>query len=191
MGKIRFLAVALLILGITLFTSWLLRTLGESPLIKTTAVSREPDYFFDGLVATARDKDGKITYRLEANQLEHIPYNDSMKLDKPYIEIFHKENPPWQTWATNGVFYENRRLMTLSGKVRIHRAANDSSKSVTLLTESLSLDMENKIAKTTAEVQISSGEDILNAKGMKVDMATGHVELQSRVQGKYDLPVQK
>lgn len=188
MGKLRFLAVVFLVLGITLFTSWLLRNLGETPLVKTTAKSREPDFFFEEFVATARDKTGNIVYRLEAKQLAHIPYNFSMQLNKPYIEIFHKQEHPWQTWAENGVFYEKRRLITLAGKVRIHRAANDNSKSVTLLTESLSLDMENKIAKTSADVQITSGEDILNATGMKVDLRTGHVELQSKVQGKYDLP---
>lgn len=191
MGKLRFLAIALVVLGITLFTSWLLRNLGESPLERGTAASREPDYFFDGVVATARAKDGSITYRLEANQLKHIPYNYSMKMDKPYIEIFNNKDAPWQTWAESGVFYENRRLMTLDGKVRIHRAASETTKTVTLLTESLSLDMEKKIAKTSAKVQITSGEDVLNAKGMKVDLATGHVELQSRVQGKYDPPESK
>lgn len=191
MGKLRFLAIVLLVLGITLFTSWLLNKLGETPLVKSAAKSREPDYFFDGFVATARDKKGNIVYRLEANQLEHFPYNYSMQLDKPYIEIFHKQEQPWQTWAEKGVFYENRRLMTLAGKVRIHRAADASRKSVTLLTESLSLDMENKIAKTSADVSITSGEDVLNATGMKVDLRTGHVELQSKVQGKYDLPEKK
>ena len=186
MGKLRFFIIALLVLGITVFTSWLLQNLGETPLVKGPAKSREPDYFFDGFIATARDKEGNITYRLEANQLEHFPYNASMKLDKPYIEIFHNNKQPWQTWAESGTFYQQRRLMTLSGKVRIHRGASAPDKPVTLVTESLSLDMENKIARTSADVQITSGEDILNATGMSVDLATGHVELQSKVQGKYE-----
>ena len=191
MGKLRFLVVALLVLGITLFTSWLLRNLGETPLVTTAGKSREPDYFFDGFESTARDREGNISYRLEAQQLEHFPYNSSMKLEKPYIEIFHKKKHPWQTWADNGVFYEKRRLITLAGKVRIHRAADETNQPVTLVTDSISLDMKNKIAKTSAEVQITSGEDVLNATGMTVDLATGHVELQSKVQGKYDLPNKK
>ncbi len=191
MGKLRFLAVALVVLGIAFFTSWLLRTLGETPLVKTTGRSREADYYFNDFVATARDKQGNITYRLEAKQLEHFPYNFSMRLDKPYIEIFHNKEQPWQTWAERGVFFENRRLVTLEGKVRIHRAADNSSQAVTLLSDSITLDMKNKIAKTSSEVNITSGEDVLNATGMKVNLETGHVELQSKVQGKYDLPKHK
>ena len=188
MGKLRFLAVALFVIGIAFFTSWLLRTLGETPLVKTGTPTRERDYFFEEFVATAKDKLGNIQYRLEAQQLEHFPYNASMKLDKPYIELFHEKNRPWQTWADQGVFYENTQVATLSGKVRIHRAADEFNQPVTLVTDSVTLDMQNKVARTDADVQITSGEDILNAKGMVVDMQTGRVELHSKVQGKYEVP---
>ena len=191
MGKIRFLAIALLVIGIAFFTSWLLRTLGETPLVKTDGINREPDYFFNDFVATARNLQGDITYRLEAKRLQHLPYNRSMHLEKPYIELFHNKTKPWQTWAEQGVFYEKRRLVTLTGKVRIHRAADEVNQPVTLLTESLTLDMRDKIAKTSAEVQITSGEDILYATGMLVDLETGRVELHSKVQGKYEVPKQK
>lgn len=191
MGKIRFLAIALLVIGIAFFTSWLLRTLGETPLVKTDRANREPDYFFNDFVATARDIQGNITYRLEAKQLQHFPYNLSMRLEKPYIELFKEQTQPWQTWAEQGVFYEKRQLMTLSGKVRIHRAAGDLNQPVTLLTDSLTLDIRDKIAKTSDEVQITSGEDILYATGMLVNLETGRVELHSKVQGKYEVPKQK
>lgn len=190
MGKFRYLAVALLVIGIAFLTSWLLRTLGETPLIKT-ALNREPDYFFNDFIATARDAQGKIRYRLEATQLQHFPYNYSMSLEKPYIELFNKQDKPWQTWAEQGIYFERRQLVTLTGKVRIHRAADAANQSVTLLTDSLTLDMRNKIAKTTADVQVTSGEDILNATGMMVDLQSGRVELHSRVKGKYEVPKQK
>lgn len=191
MGKFRYLVVALLVIGIAFFTSWLLRTLGETPLVKTGAPNREPDYFFEEFIATARDKQGKISYRVEAKQLEHFPYNYSMTLEKPYIELFNKDDKPWQTWAEQGIFFEKRQLATLSGKVRIHRAADKTNQPVTLLTESITLDMDKKIAKTTADVQVTSGEDILNATGMMVDMKSGRVELHSKVKGKYEVPKQK
>lgn len=188
MGKLRYLAVALLVLGIAFFTSWLLRSLGEMPLVKRGAPSHEPDYFFDDFVATARDKEGNLTYRLEAKQLEHYPYNFSMTLDKPYIEVFHEKDPPWQTWAEQGVFYEKRQVAKLTGKVRIHRAADKTSQAVTLLTDSLTMDIEKQTAKTPDDVQITSGEDIINATGMEVDLKTGRLELHSKVQGKYEVP---
>jgi len=191
MGKFRYLTVALLVLGIAFFTSWLLRTLGETPLVKTGGPNREPDYFFGDFVATAKDVHGKTTYRLEAKQLEHFPYNYSMTLQKPYIELFRDKEQPWQTWSEQGVFYEKRQLITLSGKVRIHRAADAVNQSITMLTDTITLDMERNIAQTTAEVQISSGEDNLNATGMLVDLDTGRVELHSQVQGKYEVPKQK
>lgn len=191
MGKFRFLIVALLVIGIAFFTSWLLRILGESPLDKTQLSSREPDYFFNDFVATARDIQGNITYRLEAKQLEHFPYNYSMSLDKPYIELFHEKARPWQTWAEQGIYHEKRQLMTLTGKVRIHRAADEVNQAITLLTDSMTLDMKKKIARTKADVQITSGEDILNATGMRVDLESGRVELHSKVKGKYEVPTQK
>lgn len=191
MGKYRYLAVALLVVGIAFFTSWLLRTLGETPLVKTGELNREPDYFFDEFVATARDAQGKISYRLEAKQLEHFPYNYSMTLEKPYIELFQEKGQPWQTWAEQGIFFEKRQLVTLSGKVRIHRAADEINQPVTLSTESITLDMRKKIAKTSSDVQVTSGEDILNATGMMVDLQSGRVELHSKVKGKYEVPKQK
>lgn len=188
MAKLRFLIIGLLILGIAFFTSWLLRTLGEPPLIKTGAPSRERDYYFTDFVATARDIQGNITYRLQAKQLEHFPYNDSMRLEKPYIEFFHKNGQPWQSWAQQGVFFEKKRLMKLTGKVRIHRAADGRDPPVTLLTDKLTMDMQDKIAKTTSDVQITSGDDVLNATGMQVDLETGRLELYSNVHGKYEVP---
>lgn len=191
MGKYRYITVALLVVGIAFFTSWLLRTLGETPLVKTGASHREPDYFFSEFVATAKNTQGKIQYRLEAKQLDHIPYNASMTLTKPYIELFHEKEQAWQSWAEHGIFYETRQIVTLSGKVRIHRAASKINPSVTMLTDSVTLDMQKKIARTKSSVQITSGEDILNATGMMVDLESGRVELHSRVQGKYEVPKQK
>ena len=43
--------------------------------------------------------------------------------------------------GVHGIFYENRRLVTLEGKVRIHRAANETDQAVTLLSDSITLDM--------------------------------------------------
>lgn len=191
MGKLRFLTVALLVLGIAFFTSWLLRTLGQDPLVKKDRPNRERDYFFRDFVATARDVQGNITYRLEAKQLDHFPFNRSMTLEKPYIELFHEKTQPWQTWAEQGVYYEKRQLMNLKGKVRIHRAADETSQPITLLTDSLSMDMQTKIAETKDPVQITSGEDILNATGMKVNMESGRMELYSNVHGKYEVPQKK
>ena len=172
MGKFRYLAVALFVIGIAFFTSWLLRTLGESPLVKTGMSNREPDYFFEEFVATARDKQGKINYRLEAKRLEHFPYNSSMSLKKPYIELFNEKEQAWQTWAEQGVFFEKHQTVNLNGKVRIHRAADKVNSSVTLLTEAITIDMKRNIARTDSDVQITSGEDIISAKGMKIGRAS-------------------
>ncbi len=190
MSKFRYLAVALFVIGIAFFTSWLLRTLGETPLVKTGAISREPDYFFEEFVATVKDKQGTTRYRLEARQLEHFPYNNSMTLEKPYIELFNETEQPWQTWADQGVFFEKHQRVNLNGKVRIHRAADKATPSVTLLTDAITLNMKQKIAETSSNVQITSGDDILNAKGMKIDLKSGRVELHSKVQGKYEVPKQ-
>jgi len=191
MGKLRFLAVALFVIGVAFFTSWLLRTLGETPLVKTGAVNREPDYYFEDFVATVRDKQGNLSYRLESKQLEHFPYNNSMVLSKPYIELFNEKGQPWQTWAEQGVYFERHQIINLTGKVRIHRAADEINQTVTLLTEAITMDMKKNIAQTNSDIQITSGEDILNATGMKVELDSGRVELHSKVQGKYEVPKQK
>lgn len=190
MVKLRFLLVALLVIGAASFTSWLLRTLGESPLLKNGAINREPDYYFEGFAATARDIKGKVKYRLEAQQLEHFPYNESMLLRKPYIEMFGDKGQPWQAWAEQGVYFDTHRTINLTGTVRIHRAGDASNQAVTLLTDAITLDMKNNIAQTNSDIQLTSGDDILNATGLKVEMDTGRLELHSKVKGKYEAPKQ-
>ena len=188
MGKLRYIIVGLLIIGAAAFTSWLLSSLGETPLIKTSRESREPDYFFDEMVATAMNPDGSPTYRLEAKQLEHFPYNDTMTMHKPYIEFFGSSVKPWQCWSEKGTVYEKKYLVSLKGKVRVHNAAYQDNRSITLLTERLLIDTRLKQASTDAAVEITSGNDVLHATGMRIDLDKGHLELLSKVQGKYEVP---
>ena len=188
MGKLRYIIVGLLIIGIAAFTSWLLSSVGETPLIKTTKQSREPDYFFDEIVATAMNPDGSPTYRLEAKQLEHFPYNSTMTMQKPYIEFFNATAKPWQCWSEQGTLHEKTNIVALKGKVRVHNAAYQDNRSITMLTDELYINTKMKQASTDADVEITSGNDVIYAKGMRVDLIKGHLELLSEVQGKYEAP---
>ena len=188
MGKLRYIIVGLLIIGAAAFTSWLLSSLGETPLIKTTRQSREADYFFDEMVATAMNPDGSPTYRLEAKQLEHFPYNNTMTMHKPYIELFNASAKPWQCWSEQGTVYEKSQLVSLKGKVRLHNAAYQNNRSITMLTDKLLINTRLKQASTDAAVEITSGNDVIHAKGMRIDLIKGQLELLSKVQGKYEVP---
>lgn len=188
MSKFRFLVLVLFIISIAGFTSWLLSSLDDQQLDRKATPEHEADYFLEGFIATALDRTGQPSYRLEAKQLKHYPMSNVVTLEKPYIEFYTAHPQPWQTWAKHGVMYEKTRQIELKGKVRIHRAGNKDEPPITLHTETLYIDTKTKLAETEAEVNIIRGNDTINATGMRIDMLQDRLELLSGVEGKYEVP---
>jgi lipopolysaccharide export system protein LptC len=185
MNKFYYLLVLLAVLAIALISRWLLTTV-EAPSQKVAPEARHnPDYFLENFKATVYQPDGSPAYHLIAHYLNHYPDDDTMALQKLKIDYLDPQHDTWITTADRGTAYENIEVMHLNGNVRIHRYTQNPAQTITVKTESLRVDLPHKRASTAAMVKIIGKNSTIVAKGMDVDMATGHLSLLSDARGHY------
>ena len=186
MKRIRVI-VALIIIGIALFSSWILKSLDQIPLMRSDTSRHEPDYFLTAFEATVLSKAGSSFYRLAAVEVIHYPDTATLDLERPDLSMLSTPEK-WQLRARRGRVWEESQVIELEGEVYISREASRTSPALTIETRELTLNLGEKYAETKTEVKMTQGQDTVQARGMFLDLEDGRVELMSNVHGNYQIP---
>lgn len=185
MNKFYYLIVLIVVLAIALISRWLLTTV-ETPTGRVPAEARhDPDYFLQNFKVTVFQPNGAPAYYLKADYMNHYPDDDTMTLKKLRIEYQDVKQQTWITTANEGTAYKNIEVMQLNGDVHIYRQTQKPDQAITVTTESLRVDFPKKHASTEAKVKIVGKNSTIDAIGMDVDMAAGHLSLLSNARGHY------
>ena len=185
MNKFYYLLVLIVVLAIALISRWLLSTV-ETPTGRVSPEARhDPDYFLQNFKVTVFQPNGAPAYYLKAEYMNHYPDDDTMDLKMLRIDYLDANKQTWITTANKGTAYKNIEVMQLAGNVHIFRQTQEPDKAITVTTESLRIDFPNKHASTEAKVKIVGKNSTIDARGMDVDMATGHFSLLSNARGHY------
>lgn len=185
MNKFYYLLVLIAVLAIALVSRWLLTTV-ETPAGKVAPEARhDPDYFLQHFKITVYQPNGTTAYYLNAEYMNHYPDDDTIALQKLRVDYFDKQRQQWITTADKGTAYENIEVMQLNGNVTIRRQTERPEKAITVTTDSLRIDFPKKRASTEARVKIVGENSTIDAKGMNLDMAAGHLSLLSEARGHY------
>lgn len=87
----------------------------------------DPDYIIDNFTATAMDERGRRKYVLRARRLVHYPDDLTSALSEPALTQFADDGTPVHTSAATGQYNTQTHELTMSGRVRIVRAGDETS----------------------------------------------------------------
>lgn len=186
MGKLRYILILLVVLAVAFFTRWLLTSVEEPVTRARDKLRHDPDYFISNFKTIIYDKDGNPGYHFEAEHLEHFPDNDTMEIKKLNVEFTSKDKQVWLASADQGILYEKSNVLQLNHNVIFKRKARLATDKLEFRTEDLRFDFANKIATSPAKVNMQSYNSTVSAVGIKMDMETGMITLQSEAAGHYD-----
>lgn len=185
----RTLLAILVLAGLAAYTGW--RRVAVPPardggLPPEVAVGA--DYSLERFVLTLLDESGRTGLSLTGLSLEHDPRRRRSRIESPEATITAREGVRWEGSAAHGWVDDEGTRVRLEGGVELARRESPGVTPLELQTEVLTLYPERDQARTPAHVTLVQPGARLQGVGMRVDLARGYYELNSRVRGRYDVP---
>ena len=147
---------------------------------------REPDSFVINGRYTTYDEQGAIKIQFVSPRIEQFESAGYATMANPQASIQGQPGAePWQLNAKRGKLLQGNSLLELNGNVRIIRQVGD--RRATLTTSTLTLDNRTNMAYTDASVEIVDATGTTRANGMKAWLNERILELDSQVEGRYEI----
>lgn len=131
--------------------------------------------------------DGRPLYRLNASRMTHGVTSDLVEMDGVRIEYRQENESDWVVTAPTGSARLDWQTLRLEGGVRVV-FETDPQPPIVLTTPILDVDAATSQATTSSAVKLTQGPYTVDAVGMSVDLTTGLVRLESRVNGLFTPP---
>lgn len=185
--KLRMLALALTIAA-TMFLLW---RSDEPPATSYSDAqklrgSAEPDGFVVNGSYTSYDETGHRKIVFTSPRIEQFEEGNLAVMESPSAELLGKTGEePWVLNAEKGRLQQDQDMLFLTGNVRVVRTIGD--REATLNTESLTLDNSKGTVYTDDLVDITDSVGTTRAKGMKAWIDKRILELNSQVEGRYEI----
>lgn len=145
-----------------------------------------PDYTMEDFTATAMGEDGHPAHRLTAEHMAHYETEDRSFLEAPLLTFHDAGVLTWTVRSADGTILPGREWVHLEGDVIIIGYAPDSSVHTRITTEYLAVRPEARYAETNVYIHMERVEGTKESVGAKIDLEGGHVELLTRVRGRYE-----
>lgn len=130
------------------------------------------------------DDQGRVEYRILADNLEEVPGLERLKLDGVRIEYMPAEADQWLISAASGSAPKDSSELTLSGQVTLRSEPRDGGKPVVITAETLRFVPKSSSAESTTPVSITVGDWQLEAGRLRTLLKGDVMELESKVHGK-------
>lgn len=185
--RLRMCALAITIV-VTVFLLW---HSGEPPVTSYSDSRQlrgeaEPDGFVINGSYTSYDEAGHRKIVFTSPRIEQFEEGNLAIMESPSAELFSKtEEGPWVLDAEKGSLQQDQDMLFLTGNVRVVRTIGD--REATLNTESLTLDNRKGTVYTNDLVEITDSVGTTRAKGMKAWIDKRILELNSQVEGRYEI----
>jgi lipopolysaccharide export system protein LptC len=147
---------------------------------------RGPDLFVDGMDLKTIGEDGNVQYRVQADRLEHYPYDDHSELTTPSLQVFSERQAIWDAQSERGRVTDQGDTVWLLGRVVINRPQHADQRAVTVITSDLMVKPRSDTAETSAAAVIQSGTYRIEGVGMLANFRENRLDLHSRVRGRID-----
>lgn len=130
--------------------------------------------------------DGKRSYELSAEKVEHVKASDVSLLTRPDLHSYRGSELPWHVTSDRGEVGPQGEEVELIDNVRIER--NDAKGRPTIVTTSrMTVFPEKDYAETRQPVRIVAANGVTTATGMKAYLNEGRMLLLSNVRGQHEL----
>lgn len=187
--KLRLLGAAVVV-ALAALAIWVAGT-GTSKGPTTTSeeeAGNTYDYEAQDVVVRQMGADGELQYEIEAKQVTQLPRNGRISAQ----ELVMRHDPPgspadgaerWTLTADRADLPELGGAITLEGDVQASGRPQDSRTLLTLQTDLLTYDLESRTLATDSVVELTAGRDKLTGRGLRANIKSGTVALESDVHG--------
>jgi LPS export ABC transporter protein LptC len=175
--------VATLLVGATISGIVLIRS---RPVTSeaATATNLGVAYYLKKAELTGMGKDGKVLYRVTADEAAQRLDDESIGLTDVHLIYDPASDIPWDMVADTGRIPSGGNIIHLEGRVLAVSREGDES-ATTIRTNYLEVDPDRRTANTEARVVIEFDEQRVNATGLQADLERNKFKLLSNVNGKF------
>lgn len=146
------------------------------------------DYSLTDFEITAMDETGQPKHRLQGESMIHYAETNYAELVRPHLEVYREAGAgPMSLDADLAMVYEGGESVLLQGEVRMLRQDALTEHVMEVQTRDVWFYSERELAETSEKVTILDARGTTTAKGMKINLKAGTMELMASVRGEYVL----
>lgn len=148
-------------------------------------IRNEPDIYAQDVLFNQLRADGKLHYRLQADEIHQFNREQLTRLTEPDLHLVNPEQPPWDIGARHGYIRKRQgpngdpeEVVYLREAVQLVQQHPDSGQ-ITLRSESFYIYPNRQFAETDQNVMIDTQVGRTEAAGMTADLQSGLLNLSS------------
>ena len=130
-------------------------------------------------------EEGRVAYRVFAARLDELPGEQRLRLESARVEYQAAGETAWTMSAVSATAPKDVSEVDFVGDVEIEGSPADGSEPTTIVTQKLKFSSERSSAETDEAVTIRMGDWHFDAIGLRVDLKSDTLELESKVHGEF------
>jgi LPS export ABC transporter protein LptC len=142
-------------------------------------------YYLRAARMLGTDEQGRIAYRIMADNLEELPDQQLLKLDGVRIEYTPADADRWEISAVAGSAPKDASELSLRGNVTLRSEPRDGGKPIVIAAETLRFVPDSSSAESETPVTIRVGDWHVEAGRLRTHLKGDVMELESNVHGKF------
>lgn len=155
---------------------------GTLPTITTNSqLQKQPEFFLTNASNTHYDQRGRLDLILTAEEINHIPANDSVNIKEPELVMYRDGLHTWTITAQSGTVFQSGQRVELEQRV----LATSSDQESIVKTPQLTVFPDKKLVKTNKPVTLLNPNGFTRSIGLKADLKTKKIDLLEHVRGQY------
>jgi lipopolysaccharide export system protein LptC len=176
----------MVVLAAIAVATWLYgRTPAAAPRTLPAEGAQPLGYYLRSARMLGTDEQGRIAYRILADNLEELPEQQRLKLDGVRIEYLPADADRWLISATAGTAPKDGSELELNGDVTLRSEPRDGGKAIVIAADTLRFFPQSSSAESETPVTISVGDWRVEAGRLRTLLKGEVVELESKVHGKF------
>ncbi|MBS1156945.1 MAG: lptC [Proteobacteria bacterium] len=164
---------------------WLLNWAVEIPNEARAPAANLPDLIAERARLQRYDQQGLRVTVLTASRVQHIPQDDTMLFDQPWLEQTKPGLPKITVFSDRAKTIQRASELWLFGQVEMRRAADGKNAELAIHTRDMHVDTETQVARSSAPVTAEMGLNRARAVGFVADNKNETLELLSQVSMTY------
>jgi LPS export ABC transporter protein LptC len=155
---------------------------GREVLGPDTSAERR-GYYMEDATLTEIGADGRPRIVVHAKDIEQQLADDSVVLTDLRLDYTTGKAGRWTVTAKRGRMPPDRGSLLLAGDVTV--TGSEDQGSPVIVTEQLAYDTASEYIQTAEFVTIRFGHHVIGGRGLRVDLNTGTLRLESNVNGRF------
>jgi len=150
------------------------------------AARGDPGFEAVGAEIVETGADGLPRYRVRAAQIAQDPVSRNVTLQQVELRLADEDGASWAVDARSGQMPADARSIALAGDVEVRGRAAARDEPLAIRSERLTYEFERQLARSDTEVTFTMGTRALKATGIVADLKAGRVQLESKVNGRFN-----